>query len=193
MDFKAVVGVIASVISIISYIPYIKDIFVGKTKPHVFTWFLGGLISAIAYFEQVYAHAGAGAWVTGVSALLALFIFVLSIKKGHKNIVLIDWISLWGALLAIILWLIVKELLLSIILITFIDNISFVPTYRKSIHHPFEETISTYLLSGIKYFLGIVALESFNFISLLYPVSLVLTCWFFVVFLIIRRRQIRKS
>ena len=64
MDYKTALTIIASGVSVVSYIPYFRDIFKRQTKPHIFSWFVWGLISIIAFFAQLAKGAGVGALVT---------------------------------------------------------------------------------------------------------------------------------
>lgn len=190
MDYKTLLGFTATAIAFVSYIPYFRDIFSGKTKPHAFSWFVWGILTAIAFVGQMVGGGGAGAWVTGFTAIVCFSIFIAGLIKGRKNIVFIDWISLFGAGIALYFWYITKGPLISVILITIIDALGFFPTFRKSYFKPFEETMSTYFLSGLKFVFALFALDKFSVITALYPLSLVIMNWVFVVMLIMRRKQI---
>ena len=193
MDYKSVIGVTATVIAFISYIPYFKDIFANKTKPHAFSWLVWGILTAIGFAGQVVDGAGPGAWVTGFTAVICFFIFIAGVVKGRKNIVLIDWLSLIGAGLALILWYLTKGPSLSVILISVIDALGFFPTFRKSYFKPNEETLITYFLSGFKFLLSLFALSNFTITTSLYPISLVVMNWAFIGMLFIRRKQLSKG
>lgn len=193
MDYKQLLGILATIIAFIGYVPYFKDIFAGRTKPHAFSWFIWGSLTAIAFFGQVFDNGGPGAWVTGFTAIICFIISFLGLKKGEKNITFIDWMSLIGACIALIFWVITKGPLLSVILITIIDALGFIPTFRKSFTKPREETISTYVLSGLKFIIGILALNNFSIVTALYPFSLVVMNWAFVGMLIIRRKQTHEK
>jgi hypothetical protein len=39
---KTGAGVIAVILTFAGYIPYLRDVFAGKTKPHIYSWFLWG-------------------------------------------------------------------------------------------------------------------------------------------------------
>lgn len=190
MDYKDVLGAIAVIIAFVSYVPYFKDIFANKTKPHAFSWLIWGVLTGIAFFGQVAGGAGPGAWVTGFTAVICFIIFVFGLTKGKNNIVFIDWLSLIGAGIALLLWFITKGPLLSVIIITIIDALAFFPTFRKSFNKPREETAVTYFLSGLKFLLSIIALDNISVITALYPLSLVLMNWAFVAMLYVRRKQI---
>lgn len=190
MDIKPLLGIIAIVIGLIGYVPYFRNIASGKTKPHAFSWFVWGVLTAIAFFGQVTSNGGAGTWVTGVTALLCIIIFLFALWRGTKDFPLVDWLSLLGAGLALALWAITKNPLTAIILVTVIDALGFFPTFRKSYFRPHEETAFTFSLSGIKFIFGIAALSTFSLVTVLYPLSLVITNLLFVVMVLIRRRQL---
>ena len=117
-------------------------------------------------------------------------IFIFGLKRGEKDIVWIDWLSLVGALLALGLWAITNEPLLSVILITLIDALGFVPTFRKSYSKPNEETALTYGLSSLKFAIGIAALDNVTLVTALYPASLVLANGIFVAMVLLRRQKL---
>ncbi len=188
-DYKIILGLIAVVIALAGYIPYFKDIFRGKTKPHAFTWLVWASLTGIAFFGQLFDGGGAGAWVTGFTALVSFVIFFLAIGRGEKNITPSDKWSLSGAVVALILWFLTDSPLGSVILITLIDALGFYPTFRKSYHKPHEETMLTFFLSGLKFIIAIIALQNYSVVTYLYPASLVLMNFIFVGLLIVRRKQ----
>lgn len=188
MSLKDLLTFLAIGIGIVSYISYFRDIFAGRTKPHTFTWLVWAVLTTIGFAGQLAGGGGAGVWVTGFTALVAFIIFGLALFRGEKEIARSDWLSLSGAVLALLLWFITKGPLLSVILITVIDALGFYPTFRKSYRKPGEETLSTYALSSIKFIFALFALDHFTVITALYPASLVVANAAFVVMLIIRRR-----
>lgn len=190
MDNKIFFGIAAVVISLIGYVPYFKDIFANKTKPHIFSWLIWGIITGIEFFGQLYGHAGAGAWVTGVTAFICFFIAFLALRKSKLEITRLDWFSFTGAIVAILLWLITSEPLSSVLLGILIDALGFVPTFRKSFVHPFQETLITWFLNGLKFVFALLALERFTLLSSIYPIYLIFGNWTLVVMIIIRRRQV---
>ena len=186
-EFLVIIGV---VITFIAYIPYFRDIIDGKTKPHAFTWLIWSLLTAIAFVAQVSDGGGIGSVILGITAVISFIIFLIALKVGKKNIVKVDWIFLFGALLAIVVWYITEDPFWSVILITVIDAVAFAPTFRKAYIDPYTETLSTFLLSGVKFIFVIVALEAYTTVTVLYPLSLVFANGLFVVLLIVRRKQL---
>jgi hypothetical protein len=191
VSYKDVLGILAIAIGFTGYVKYFRDIFSNATKPHAFSWLVWGILTAIAFVGQLVGKGGAGAWVTGFTAVVCFVIFILSLIKGKKDFPLVDWLCLAGAGLALILWAITKSPLSAIILVTVIDMLGFIPTFRKSYFKPDSETAFTYSMSGIKFLISLFALRSLSAVTVLYPVSLVLTNLGFVIMLLIRRKQIK--
>jgi hypothetical protein len=189
MDTKLILASIAIVMTLVGYSFYFRDIFAGKTKPHAYSWLVWALLTAIAFAGQLHDNGGAGAWVTGVTAAISFIIFFLAIKRGEKNVTRSDKINLAAALLAILPWLLIGDPLFSVILITIIDFLGFLPTIRKSWHKPHEETLIHYVLAGLKFVLAILALDIYTLTTWLYPASLVAANLFFVIMLISRRKK----
>jgi hypothetical protein len=48
MDIKSIFSALASVIIVIAYYPYIRDIFLKKTKPHIYTWLIWAITTGTA-------------------------------------------------------------------------------------------------------------------------------------------------
>lgn len=188
---KPMLGLVASLITITAYIPYIFDIFRNKTKPHLFSWFVWTTLTAIVFFGLLAGGAGAGAWFLGITVVVCSFITALSFKKGTKDVQLIDWVCMFGAFIAIALWLITKTPFLSVIMVTITDALAFFPTIRKSYSKPYQETIIFYFINIMKFIFGLLALEKYSLITALYPAYLIFANGFFVVFLYIRRRRVK--
>lgn len=175
----------------VGYAPYFRDLLKGKTKPHIFSWFIWAIVTSIIYALQVSAGAGIGSLVTLAVAIISLLIFILGFKNGNKNIKKIDVIFLALALLAIPLWLVIKQPVLSIILLSTIDMLGFAPTIRKSWNNPYSETLSLYTITTFRHTLSIIALANYNIVTVLFPATWVIANAFFSIMLIMRRRKIK--
>lgn len=193
LEIKTFISIVAVTIAFISYIPYFRDIFSGKTRPHAFTWLVWGVLNGIAFAGQVADGSGIGAAAVGLTALALCSIFVIALFKGEKDIKTFDWLCLLGAFIALILWPLTNSPLTTVILITVIDIFGFLPTVRKSWRKPFEETLSTYALSIVKYGLVVIALKSYTVTTVLFPLSLVVLNALFVGMLMVRRKQLAQK
>jgi fucose 4-O-acetylase-like acetyltransferase len=190
MSFKVFVAILSIILTLSGYSFYFRDIFAGKTKPHAYSWLVWALLTAIAFAGQLSAGGGPGTWVTGLTSAISFIIFGLAIQRGEKQIALSDKLNLAGAGVALLLWALTSNPLTSIILITIVDFLGFIPTIRKSYSKPGEETLIHYVFAGLKFILAIIALDHYSLTTWLYPASLVAGNLFFVPMLVIRRRQL---
>ena len=189
-DYKIIFAFIAAILEIIANFPYINDILLKKTKPHLFTWFIWSMLTVLSFFILISEGAGAGAWVTGVTAVTCLGIFLLAFFFGERKITISDWICLVLAFFALILWRNANDAFLAMIIIVLVDTLGFIPTFRKSFSKPNEETLSTYFLVTCKHILTFLALQSYTPITILYSGVLFITNFLFVVMLITRRKKL---
>lgn len=190
---KDILGILAVIIGFIGYVPYFRTIFSGKTKPHAFTWLVWGTLTGIAFVGQVVGEGGAGAWVTGFTAFISFAIFILALVKGKRDFPLVDWLCLGGCMMALVLWAVTNNPLVAIVLITIIDALAFIPTFRKSYSQPYSEPAFTYSLSGLKFFVALFALAELSLVTVLYPASLVLANGAFVSMLFIQRKRLNQA
>jgi len=191
MAIKDTIAFLAIVLTFIGYAPYFRDLFRGTTKPHVFSWLVWSIVTTIIFALQLSAGAGHGAWVTLAVALISFVIFLIGLKHGHKIIKTIDVVFLVLALLAIPLWLISNQPVLSIVLLSTIDMLGFAPTIRKSWNSPHSETLSLYAITTLRHLLSLFALETYNIVTMLFPSTWVVANAAFALMLIHRRQVLR--
>ena len=170
---KELAGSIAIALSIIGYVHYLRDIFRGKTKPHAFSWIVWTLITFIVGAAQLAAGAGWGTVHNLATGVICLVIVYAAIKNKDKDIKRIDILLFCAALMAIPLWVFARNPVYSIILITIIDILAFLPTFRKTWHNPGSETLSSYAIAGIKYGVSLVAIATYDVATLVYPIALI--------------------
>lgn len=184
INAKIFIGLLAGIIGGLAFVPYIWDIFLRKTKPHIYTWLIWSLLQTTSVLVMIHNGAGTGISPFVVGAILCGCIFLLSFKYGTKNITVFDTICLVGAIIALIFYLYLHNPLISIILVSLIDIIGFIPTFRKSYIEPKTETPSTYIVSAFSSLLAIFALLDYSLITILYPTTLVFTdtmCWLIII------------
>jgi hypothetical protein len=183
-------GGLAVALGLFGYVFYVRGIIQGKVKPHAFTWFVWGLLTTIAFIAQITEGGGPGAWVTGVTALCSFGFALVGLGASSRIFIAkTDWIFFISSLLAIPIWYFSGNPLWAVIIITIIDAVAFAPTFRKAYFHPQTENEWTYALSGIKFVIGLFALESFSWTTALYPASLVVANMAFVAMLLWRQQK----
>lgn len=187
-----IIGIITLLLGVYGYIPYFIALHRRTIKPHVFSWLVWTLITAIGFAAQVAGQGGPGAWVTGFTAVMCFIVTIVALQRGEKNITRGDWIVFLLSLAAIPLWLVTKAPLWSVILISVIDLMAFLPTFRKSWRKPYEENAQAYFISGIKFGLSLLALQSVTLTTALYPASLTVLNLGFVAFVLFRRHRLKS-
>ncbi len=189
IEYKSILGYLSTLVAIVAYVIYFRQIFSGKVKPHAFSWFIWALTTGIIFVAQIVKGGGAGAWVTGLTALACFVIFVLALFKGKRDFAKIDWVFLASALSAIVLWWITRDPTLSVILITITDTIGAFPTFRKSYYEPNQESATLFGLNSLKFVVALFALGSYTITTWLYPAILVLTNAIIVLLILVGRHQ----
>jgi hypothetical protein len=170
MNIKIIAAIISTVIALLAFWPYIKDILRGKTKPHAYTWFIWVIVQGIATAGILHGGGKWGALELAIATSLVFVVFLLSFKHGTKNITKSDTASLIGALGALLIWLVYKNASLAVLIVTVIDLIGFWPTIRKTYFEPWTETQRTWLLFTIGNLFSLLALDAYNFLTLVFIV-----------------------
>lgn len=189
-EIKNILAIIAIILTFVGYYSYFNDLLQGKIRPHIFSWLIWTIVTTIIFALQLSDGAGLGSYVTLSIAIISFLIFCICFKHGNKDIVAIDIVFLILALLAIPLWLVVKQPVLSIILLSSIDMLGFMPTIRKSWNDPYSETLSLYTITTFRHLLSIFALQNYSIVTVLFPVTWVIANAAFSVILIVRRHRI---
>lgn len=189
---KELFGAITIILSLVGYIPYIRDVLRGQTKPHAFSWIIWTLVTFIIGAAQLAAGSGWGAVHNLVTGLIGLIILIYALRNKDKDIKRVDVVLFILALLSIPLWLLTKNPTTAIVLITAIDIFAFLPTFRKTWNQPWSETLISYVLAGIKYGFALLAIGSYDFATLLYPIVLVVMNASLVTIMVVRRRKVTK-
>ncbi|HAQ02710.1 TPA: hypothetical protein DCS03_01025 [Candidatus Nomurabacteria bacterium] len=193
LDYKILISIITIILMFVGYIPYIKDTINNKTIPHTFTWLIWVFTVGITFALQVKGGAGIGSLVTLVLFIVCFYIFILGLYKKNKDITWLDIIFLIFSLIALLLWLVAKQPVLSIVIIVIVDVLAFVPTIRKSWNNPHSETLSLFEIVTIRHALSIFALQQYNILTYLSPVASTLANLIFVIILIVRRKKLLKK
>lgn len=188
---KEILGLITIAMAVAVYLPYLINTIRGKLTPHPFSWIIWLLLIIISYLAQISDNAGPGAWMNAATIVICVGIIFFSIKNGFKDITRFDIAVFSGGLIAIPLWVMMKDPTWSVILVSILNSIAYIPTFRKSWHNPYGESVYTYGVNIIRHGLAIFALSNVSLITALFPIVLVLDNLALTVFLIWRRTKLR--
>ena len=169
MNLKLFFGILSIIPAAVAYYSYFRAMFAGKTKPHAFSWLVWGLLSADGFIGQLAAHAGIGAWATGITSIASLTICIFAIRIKATRPTRFDWTLLALALASLLLLVIVhnKKIALCITLIALVAG--FAMNIRKAYRTPQEENATAFWLNTLKFIPAIFALSSFTFLTVAYP------------------------
>lgn len=189
---KEALSLIAVALTFAAYVPYFRDIFRNKTHPHVYSWSLWTLLTILIVALQIVGGAGSATWVTAAAGLMSLCVVLFSLRTGKKYITLSDTVVATLSLIAIVFWLIIKQPVVSIILVVLADMLAFFPTVRKSWNAPHTETLSLYATNTLRFTLAFFAIQNYTILSSLWIVAWVIANGLFSAMIIVRRRAVKK-
>ena len=187
--YKQLLGAIAIGLTIIAYYPYIRSIIQEKTKPHVFSWVIWGTSTCIVFLAQLADKGGAGAWVIGFSGIISIYVaFLAYIKRSDSSITRIDWLFFIVAMTALPIWYLTSDPLWAVVILTTVDVLGFVPTFRRSYILPFEEQLMFYMVMALRNLVVLSALENYSLTTVLFPATIAIACLIFSLMVVYRRR-----
>lgn len=192
-DIKFLFAILATTITVVAYYQYIRDIFLKKTKPHTYTWLVWAITQGTAATAILY---GGGRFATislAIGTLLVIFIFFLSFKYGTKNITRSDTFVLIVALLAIVVWWKLERPMLAVLMVSVIDGLGYIPTYRKSFIDPWTETPMFWFAMIIAGVLTLFANAEYNFLTVTYIGTLIAANIILLSILLVRRKLMRSA
>jgi hypothetical protein len=175
------------------FVPYIRSIQQGRTKPHVFSWFIWACGTFVVFLAQLAGGGGLGAWPIGVSGLVTAYIAILAYRKRtDRSITTSDWVFLVAALTALPSWYLTADPLWAVLVLTGVDLAGFGPTFRSAYVRPYDERPGFYLLGALRNLISILALEHYSLTTVLFPAAVGLACLMFVATVAYRRRAVAR-
>jgi hypothetical protein len=191
INYHTILGAFSVLIGVIGYFPYFSGLAKKTIKPHVFSWMVWSFSTGIVFIAQVVKGGGTGSWAMGAFTILQFLVFIIAIFRGEKEVTCLDKISLGVALFSMVLWFVTASPVYSVILITAMDILGYVPTIRKAWKKPNEEAVSVFVMGGISIAISILALQAFNIVTFLYPVALLIANTVLVSAVLVKRKQLR--
>lgn len=189
-----VFGAASILIALASYAPYIIDILKKRTKPERASWFLWSLTGAIALFLQATQDASLSDMAYLIAQTLApIIIFIFSIKYGLGGASRRDKIGIGFVAVALILWIIIQNPILSLLILLAVDMTGLVLTSIKTWEMPDTESLVYWLCGPISSGLGIIAIENFNFLNAAFPIYIFIATSLMSILIIFRRRALSRT
>ena len=156
---------------------YIKDTFLGKTKPNRVSW----ISWTIAPFGGVYVSYKSGVsmpllmatFMAGFGPLLVVIASFFN-KNAYWKITKFDIGCGILSAVAIIVWVTTKNGTLSLVFAILADFFAGLPTIIKSWRHSDTETIGPYLYGNFNSIITFLIIKDFSFLNLAFPIYFLL-------------------
>jgi len=189
IEFKLLFRGLAITLSFVAFVPYIRSILQGRTRPHVFSWFIWGITTVIVFFAQLEADGGVGAWPIGVSGVITVAVAALAfLKRADISITRTDWTFFAAALASLPFWYLTSDPLWTVVVLSVVDLFGFGPTIRKAYVFPHQESQLFFFSLALRNGFAILALESYSVTTVLFPLSITLACTVLLTMVAYRRR-----
>ena len=172
---KETLAVIAALLAVAGNVPYVRDILIGRVKPHPYTCLVGTIVSGTVFFGMLIKGAGIGALPIATAEVFTVIIFLLSLKYGFRGITKTDKIFLAIALAGLLPWLFTSDPTLSIVVAVGIDLASLVPTFRKTWMQPTTETSALYGSNVLRHIFVLSSLQTYNIATTLHSLVMIVT------------------
>ncbi len=182
-------GYISATLSILMVLPYIRDVLALRTKPQRASWFIWTVLGSIAFFSQLAKGATDSLWLTFGQTLAVLLVLGFSIKYGVGGFSKRDISALCAAGIGLILWYLTDEPSFALLIVILVDAIGSFLTMIKSYKQPETETLITWVLSGTSGVFGLLAVGSFNWILIAYPLYIVIANYVITAAILLGRRS----
>jgi len=193
-DIKIAASALATALAVVAYVPYLIDMFKGKNKPHLYTWISIFLVTSVVAYIQLIGGAGVGAIPTITGVAIDAVILYYCFRFGTKDVVFMDKVCLAISVLGVIAYAIVSNRpVISLMIVTAAEIISFVPTFRKTRNDPYSESLTSYYLLMLKISLILVALEKYNLLTVSYSALWFMVFTIFLTSVYRWRRDIKRS
>jgi hypothetical protein len=195
MDFKTSMGVLSVIIMVLAYTVYLWQASrPGEgVQPHPFSWLLWGLVTGVAYLVQAATGGGAGSWVSGLTAATCILIGGISLRRHQWTFSAFDWIALGAGLVALMFYLLAKNMVLAAVLATLADAIGYGSTIKRGWVRPYNDSVSSFALNSAKFVPAICALKSYSVTTWIYPSTLVFMNGAVAAMLVLRRQQLFRT
>ena len=187
---KTFFAVIAAVIGVAAFYPYLRDTFSLKTKPHAYTWLIWTITQGTATAAIWYGGGGLGGLNLAICTFLIASVFFFSLRFGTKNITKADTAVLVAALVAIIFWWRLHEPVLAVLMVSLIDILGYIPSFRKSYREPWSETLVSWAAFVVSDIFALLALREYNLLTMTYIISIAVSNAALVFFCLSRRRSL---
>lgn len=183
-------GWIAIALTGAMFIPYIRSMARGVTRPHPVSWAIWGGGTAVIFFAQLLDGAGWGAWPIGLSGAITIGVAVAAYRMTQEfSPTKTDVGCLIVAAAGLLMWPLASSPVWTVVILTAVDLVGFVPTVRLVLKRPFDENLGFYVVSAFRNAAALLALEHYSVTTVVFPAAVLAGCLMLVSLMLICRAR----
>jgi uncharacterized membrane protein len=187
--------ILSAVLGLTGSFAYIRDMFLGKSKPNLVTWGLWALAPLIATGAALSANANVWSTVrifmSGFGPLL-VFIFAFITRQNYWKLSKFDYACGALSIVTLIVWLGANSPTTAILLAALTDLLATLPTIIKAWKYPQTETLYTYFIGLFTASIVMPAIPVWNIENSAFQIYLLVANISLFIF-VLRGRLINKS
>ncbi|MDQ5952098.1 MAG: hypothetical protein QG626_225 [Patescibacteria group bacterium] len=175
MNWHIIIGILAGVLQLAAIPSYLKDILKGNTRPNIVSWALWTLIQVIGIWVMVTSPDGFSWSLVLLAAATfntSAVVVLCFLGYGSKEFGRIELICLILALIAIGLWVTVKNSTLTLTFDILADLVAATPTLVKTWKEPRSEAVVPWVMVSAAAFLGALSTTIVDVENLALPIYL---------------------
>jgi len=178
------------VIDLLAGLSYAIETFRGRVKPNRMTFLIWSLAPMVAFLSMIKQGVGTPAMTTLAASLSPFVVFVATFvnKKAYWKLGTVDFVCGALSILGLILWQVTKVGNLAIVFSLLADGFASFPTVLKAYTNPETENGPLYLVTTFSGTISILALKSYSFEALAFPVYMITVTFLIFVFATFRKK-----
>jgi len=167
--------VLGAVIHIAGTLYYVRQTYLGITKPNRVTWFMWALTAFVAYAAAIADGVGLAALPVLMAGIGPLLVFLVSFVNANAywKLGALDYLCGISATTALVLWVVTSNPVLAILFAIIGETFATAPTLLKAWRFPETETGVSYATASFSMFTGIISVPFLSFSSLAFPLYII--------------------
>ncbi len=160
---------VSGVLFFVAFLPYIWAVISRETLPSPVSWAIWASVDTLAWVAMVKKKAAVGQ-LTG--AMMGAWVVTgLSLVLGKPTIGSVEWVSIAGAALGIILWQKTGNAVLAIICSQIAVSIGAFPTFANAYANPAQENALAWVIWFLSCVCALLAVKKWDLANALQPVT----------------------
>jgi len=178
------VNAVSGILMLVAFLPYVRAIVNHQTVPSPVTWAIWASVDTLALLAMKKEKALNGQIIGAVTG--AWIIAVLALVFGKPTMGSIEWVSIAGAMVGIVLWQRTGNAVLAIICSQIATFAGAIPTFVGGYQNPAQEDPVAWTIWFISCIFALFAIKKWNLANALQPLTFTVINTVMVVLVVIR-------